>query len=265
MEDYKERLEEQLKEIDALISRTDRALLNYRNLPDHRIIVSKSNGCDQYYYVDRKTRERRYIKAGEVEMIRKTVQRDYETEVNKKLKKNKRLLESFLAQYDFSEIGGIYSKMADSRKKLVVPVVEPEESYVEKWKSVLYDPMPIDNDTVFYSEKGVRVRSKSEVLIANMLEQRGIPYRYEFPLRLKKAGYVRPDFMCLNVKTRKELFWEHFGMMDNESYVNNCMTKIANYETEGFFPGKDLIFTFETSQHPVSSVVIKNTIEEYLC
>ena len=125
--------------------------------------------------------------------------------------------------------------------------------------------MPIENDTGFYTECGIRVRSKSELLIANMLEQKGIPYRYEFPLYLKKTGNVRPDFLCLNIRTRKEFIWEHFGMMDNIAYANKNISKVQNYEQNGFFPGKNFIMTFETSQCPISSKVIRMTINEYLC
>ena len=51
----------------------------------------------------------------------------------------------------------------------------------------------------FYSNSGVRVRSKSELIIANMLEKYGIPYRYEYPLLLNGNDLVRPDFLCLNI------------------------------------------------------------------
>nr|WP_302624538.1 hypothetical protein [uncultured Eubacterium sp.] len=37
---------------------------------------------------------------------------------------------------------------------------------------------------------------------------------------LKKYGYVVPDFKILNVRTKKEYYLEHFGMMDGNVYVS---------------------------------------------
>ena len=97
-----------------------------------------------------------------------------------------------------------------------------------------------------------------------MLEQNGVPYRYEYPLNLKGLGLVRPDFWCLNVRERKEYGWEHLGMMDNIAYATKNVTKINHYEQNGYFPGKNMIFTFETSQQALSSYIIKSMIEQYL-
>lgn len=52
------------------------------------------------------------------------------------------------------------------------------------------------------------MRSKSEVIIADLLNKEGIPYRYEFPLYLKEFNTVYPDFTILNVRKRKEIYWE---------------------------------------------------------
>ena len=264
MNDYKEELKEQLGEINALIAKTERSLSKYRNLPDHRIRVGRSNGCDQYFWEDRATGKRTYVRSSESETLKKAAQRDYETLINKRLKRMKIQFEQFLKHYDIYEIENTYNKMAGSRKKLIVPVIEPGDSFLEKWRRVSYSPMPIENETEFYSGCGIRVRSKSELLIADMLEKKEIPYRYEYPLHLDNAGNIRPDFLCLNVRTRKEFIWEHFGMMDNIAYSNKNVHKIQNYGQNGYFAGKNLILTFETSQYPISSVIIKKTIEEYL-
>ena len=122
----------------------------------------------------------------------------------------------------------------------------------------------VDQAYDFYSNNGVRVRSKSELIIANMLEQNGIPYRYEYPIVLKDGKNVRPDFLCLNIRTRREYVWEHFGMMDNIAYANKNIAKIQAYEQNGFLAGKNMIMTFESSVTPISSSTIKQMIEEYL-
>ena len=53
-------------------------------------------------------------------------------------------------------------------------------------------------------------------------------------------------------------------MMDNIAYANKNIVKIGAYEQSGYFLGKNMIMTFETSQHAISSNIIKAMIEEYL-
>ena len=126
-----------------------------------------------------------------------------------------------------------------------------------------------------HTENGEKVRSKSEVIIANSLKAAGVPYRYEFPLLMDKNAEtpdfpdydfcnLHPDFYCLNLRTRQEFAWEHFGMMDDPDYAKRAAEKIQLYQENGFFPGKNLIITMETSKKPLSSKVLKGIIKEFL-
>ena len=44
------------------------------------------------------------------------------------------------------------------------------------------------NAPEYYTASGVRVRSKSEVIIADALDHAGVPYRYEYPTSVKGWG-----------------------------------------------------------------------------
>lgn len=264
MEDYKEKLELQLKEIDGLLAKSNKTLSRLDGLPDARVDISKSNGLDQYYMLDRESGKRKYVKREDMRIVKKLAQRDYEKVINKKLCANRKYLEKFVNHYDVESINNFYSKMSKARQKLVVPLIETDELYIERWKSLSYTPMPIIDDTEFYSNNGVRVRSKSELIIANLLEQYGVPYKYEMPLALDGIGIVRPDFITLNVRLRSEYVWEHLGMMDNEDYANKNVAKINSYTQNGYIPGKNMIISFESSRCPISSQNIKAIIESYL-
>lgn len=265
MQNYKDELEKQIQEIDALITQIDKNAFRVKNLSKCGIAISKSNGKDQYYWVDKLTQKRKYARIEEMGKLKKVAQRDYEKLLKKKLVKIRNDIWGFLKLYDIKALENVYIGMADARKKLVTPIIEPTEIYVENWKKETYEPMGFnENVTDYISNNGIRVRSKSELIIANMLEQKGVPYRYEYPLMLKGIGTVRPDFTCLNIRTRKEYIWEHFGMMDNISYSNKNIAKIEAYEQSGYFLGKNMIMTFETSQHAISSNILKAMIEEYL-
>ena len=117
---------------------------------------------------------------------------------------------------------------------------------------------------MFYTDKGERVRSKSEVLIANELYRHGIPYRYEYPVFNNGVIMAAPDFNCLNVRLRKEYYWEHLGMMGKEEYANRNTAKIEKYTLAKDFDETSLILTFETDRHPLNTKIIEQKIGTYL-
>lgn len=61
---------------------------------------------------------------------------------------------------------------------------------------------------------GVAVQSKEEREIGNILESKGIAYRYEWVQYLNGQKYV-PDFTIKRESDEKIIFWEHFGMIKN--------------------------------------------------
>jgi exodeoxyribonuclease V alpha subunit len=86
------------------------------------------------------------------------------------------------------------------------------------------------------------VRSKSEVIIANMLFERDVPFTYETPLFASDGTFVLPDF---TIKAQgNEWYWEHVGMLHDESYRNRWEAKKRWYNRH--FPGQ-LLTTFETT------------------
>lgn len=84
------------------------------------------------------------------------------------------------------------------------------------------------------------VRSKSEVIIANMLVAEEVPFVYEEPLYAPDGTMFLPDF---TVKFRGETYyWEHVGRLDLPDYRAHWESKEKWYEKH--FPGR-LIVTYE--------------------
>ena len=61
-----------------------------------------------------------------------------------------------------------------------------------------------------------------------------------------------PDFTILNVKKREEVYYEHFGMMDQLEYCKNALERIEQYENNGILLGERLFVTFECSQKAIN-------------
>lgn len=94
---------------------------------------------------------------------------------------------------------------------------------------------------IYSTVKGDRVRSKSEVIIANLLAQNGISYEYEKKLEYDKGKWIEPDF-TITLPDGRELYWEHLGMLGVESYDKRWLEKQDIYDN--YFSGK-LIVTYE--------------------
>lgn len=78
--------------------------------------------------------------------------------------------------------------------------------------------------------RGELVRSKSEVIVANILNQLGVEYAYEESLRVEGKTYI-PDFTLRHQGNIAYL--EHLGMLQVASYKRNWDRKRSNYEKAG--------------------------------
>ena len=124
---------------------------------------------------------------------------------------------------------------------------------VQKWRSEAYETNHSHPENLIHTTlAGHKVRSKSEVIIANLLYTNRIPYRYEAALQLNEYT-VYPDFTILHPVSNKIFYWEHFGMMDKNPYCDTACNKLKTYCYNGIFPSLQLITTYETSKHPISS------------
>lgn len=114
------------------------------------------------------------------------------------------------------------------------------------------------------TERGERVRSKSEKILADKLFAMGIPYRYEYPLKMKGYGTIYPDFTILKVSSRTEVYLEHFGMMDDPQYCQKAVLKLQTYARNHIYPGKNLLVTFETLQTPLDMKSVEEMLRQFV-
>lgn len=92
------------------------------------------------------------------------------------------------------------------------------------------------------AESGDWVRSKSEVIIANILYRSNIPFRYEDKLFYNATQWKEPDFTIeYNGET---WYWEHLGLLGDEQYNSDWAEKKEIYQSLGI---KNLITTRESS------------------
>ena len=215
-----------------------------------------------------------YMPRSQEKLARSLIQNDYDKKTIPAIEAEIKELQDFLKSYKEKCSDTVYQKLPSTRQEVVTPLTLDDEAYAAAWLKVEYRHKKIPEDAPqLFTDNNEQVRSKSEVIIANALKAARVPYRYEFPLLVDRdpeadadADFceLHPDFYCLNLRTRQEFSWEHFGMMDDPEYAARATEKLGLYAENGFFPGKNLIITMETSAKPLSSKLLKSVIQTYL-
>ena len=94
--------------------------------------------------------------------------------------------------------------------------------------------LPHPERLIHRTKNGDLVRSKSEVIVANILIDLGISYEYEKPLHSKSdpKDFRLPDF---TIKYEgEEFYWEHLGMIKDPEYRKEWERKRKWYEENGY-------------------------------
>ena len=184
------------------------------------------------------------------------------------IKKRPELLEAMIQKKLIDSRLNYYGKMIAELKKLLCEVAPLcDESDKPVLDDVIFAATGLDRDKLYYTKeelawmnapyekntanpehliyktkKGLLVRSKSEVKIAEFLDEHHIPYRYDAVLKINGV-WVSPDFLIMK-PDGSLLLWEHFGRDDKE-YKEKNEKKIFNYFNAGHSLTSDFFFTVE--------------------
>lgn len=207
----------------------------------------------------------RYLSLKEKDFISALAQKAYDTKILNCIEQELKAIERYLNTCPKVMPEDWYKELHSERQKMIVPIAPDWELLRADWLSLQYEGKGFDERIPeIYTDKGERVRSKSELLIANELYRADVAYRYEYPVYIKVFGTIYPDFMILSKKKQKEICWEHFGRMDDPEYAQKAIQKIAAYEENGYVIGENLVVTFETKQTILTTRKIQTVIERYL-
>jgi len=83
------------------------------------------------------------------------------------------------------------------------------------------------------TESDIWVRSKSEVIIANILYRSNIDFQYEEKLFYNDKQWKEPDFTIRH--NGSIWYWEHLGLLGNEQYNESWQEKRKIYQELGIF------------------------------
>jgi len=207
-------------------------------------------------------------KTKDIDKIRKIARNNYYCSLTKTISEYVSCLSEFLAAVEANPIEQAYYNLPEGIRLLIDPI---EELSVEKEARFISEKYELlDNDdwvkTEYYTNKGERVRSKSEKIIADELFRRGVNYHYEKPLVLVVNGKnitVHPDF-TVYVKSSGEIkYLEHLGLLGDEKYYINTIRKLDSYEKNGLLIGRDVILMHESNYSPLNTRILNEYIDEF--
>lgn len=228
--------------------------------PEGRINIKYQKDKAYYYKVSEGTVEKYLSDKDDAETIKELVQKNYLKKVLALAKNELSELKKIKETYPKTLPEELYDQLPQARKQYAEPIVPGNDRFVRKWLDEPYEHRIIRKDKPAYiSLKGDRVRSKSEMIIADRLWAYGIPYKYECPLMLDNE-VIHPDFTVLRISDRKIVYHEHCGMMDDPKYVEDFVARVNLYNRCGIFLGDRLFLTFETSSVPLDVRNIDNII-----
>lgn len=227
--------------------------------------VKRGKGFQYYLRYNMEANNGIYLPKSERKKAVKIVQHEYDEKVLTTATKELQLLEKIEKFYCRGCVEEIYEKMPLGKQRLVQPVCETQEQFLNYYLNLEYEKKRFGVEAPeYYSNKGERVRSKSEIIIANLLDTMKIPYRYEMPLKFTDQITVHPDFTLIDSKNRRLIYWEHLGMLDDEEYLNMAIAKIRKYEEHGYLLGQQLFITAETLAKPLDVQHVKNKLQYIL-
>lgn len=215
-----------------------------KQLPEGKLVKKTAKG-KSYYYAEIE---------GKLTSLRNDNERIEKYRIRKEaekwlsdIKENLMLLEKFLSNY----------------VPLPAAVYHADTIQGQKWEFVRGEQNSYKTDSRELIFKGVHYGSKSEMLIAAVLDSYGIEFKYEVTL---KHGFRKmfPDFVVKRPKDGKIFFWEHAGVTGKDEYVKDLHAKLDDYHAEGINLWDNLIVTFDKPDGSLDMDTIEKVIKLYL-
>jgi len=172
--------------MDSLTSRLEQLKTTLKALQDATITtlggdlrISVGKYGPQYYLRKNKQHKNgKYLQKTQIAQIKQLAQQRYNLQCIEKIEEEIRLIEGLLGKIKKNKIIETeYGKVFKSeRRSLLETVTLPNSEYAEQWQSISYKGKDTwQEGAIFQTARGEKVRSKSEVLIADTLQRFEVP------------------------------------------------------------------------------------------
>lgn len=252
------------RRLELLQSAEKKLMQQLEKSPQGRLRIAKKKGHPCFYHVvSGGGINGTYLKTNQVDLARDLAQKDYLTRLNRSIQAEKKVIGRFLENYPKYSPEDVFAKLIPARKELVTPLLAEDEDAAKIWMAEPFVENPyLPEEKQFATKRGELVRSKSEAMIADAYYDMGIPYKYDFPVKVGKGKTKYVDFVLLDVRNGRVFYHEHLGRLDDPEYLHKNMIKLEEYRRASIYTGKNLILTTEIDGCPLDmNQFRKNTAE----
>ena len=164
MQELRHLLVQEQKRLETIINKARSGL---ESAPEGRLRISCDKSKPRYYQYMSADNET-YIPKAEMELARLLAQKNYNESVVKKAEARLKQIKKITKNYSDDEIEKIYTSMNKERQALVTPVESTWDQLLKMWYEEEYQGKEFKEGTpLILTEKGERVRSKSEKILAD--------------------------------------------------------------------------------------------------
>ena len=249
-------------EYDRLQTQISHLQTELKKYPDGHLICSKNQSRCKWYQSDGHNKV--YIPKSNRHLAEQLSVKKYLSLLLEDLKNEQRAIEFYLRHHK-TNVGRAEKLLTDTSEyqNLLKPYFTPLSQELSDWIHAPYEHNLLYPEQLIHkSISGNLLRSKSEAIIDMLLFVNKIPFRYECSLVLGEVT-LYPDFTIRHPHNGTTFYWEHFGLIDNASYSANAFSKLQLYATHKIYPSIQLITTYETKEHPLTTDTVEKIISDF--
>ena len=249
--------------LDTLEKQASALNIEAAKLPKGYLIVNRQPKSTAFYESDGETRKGITRK---MNLVRKLARKGYLELMTAEYQIAIEGLGKIIKRLNPAKLQGYVGRFADT------PVSRDSIVWSQRQRDISFaqSENPYGRDKLIYkSNNGVRVRSKSELVWANLYEEMGIPYAYERKITLDvtdmpdvKGAWEQggrwykdyyPDF-TLFLADGTVVIHEHLGRIDLGEYRGKAGERIIAMTKNGLIPAK-LLLTYESDVRDTAKFV----------
>ena len=257
-----------------------------QTLPDGNLLLRKKSSPDgnvkkgycYNYYDERNIRKQRTIKNDEDILFNSLVKKRLIKRALPIYANNIEALEKCISKYidlNLYSIKENIPNIADTFCEMLIPPHKYQSDMIRSYNidNQLWDELDVYSNK--FHDEMISIgdindknadnvfRSKSEYIIASLLKEYNISYKYEPTLRLPERT-VYPDFALRRPADGRVIFWEHFGLINNNDYREKMYMKLSEYSQSGITLWNNLITTFDLPEGGIDTSLIRKIINVFI-
>lgn len=248
----KEFFEKMLAELEGQLQKVNEEL---KTSPSGSVVRVKRGNRYSFFQVEKHEGKRiRKSITNNSTLINALARKAYLTAEIKLLRRDISALKQFYCIYEEPTYDRIISMLPERMLRYQLTPLPAEDWSAQEYPQSTYMP----ESKIHTTTRGLKVRSKSELLIAEKLYAHSIPFRYEQVLSVNGIQFA-PDF-TIKTESGKLIYWEHCGLTNNKEYMEKHRWKLSVYEEADIVPWDNLIITYDDKYGILNLSIIESEI-----